>query len=234
MEKNTNSTVKKGPSLTKRQQEVFEYIKDCLENGDRPPTVREIGDQFGITSTNGVRCILASLIKKNYIRRIPRLSRGLDLVEDKKNPTPKGESIPNVASEDYSGDAMVEVPIIGRVAAGTPITAVENLEGTVRVDRDFLMRQSNVMALRVKGQSMKDAGIVDGDLIFARQQQVAETGQIVVALIGEEATVKYYYPESGRVRLEPANESFGPIIVDQTTPDFQVVGKVIGIQRSYN
>jgi len=127
----------------------------------------------------------------------------------------------------------VEIPIVGRVAAGQPILAVENLEGTVVVDRDFLMRQQNVFALRVTGDSMKDAGIYHGDLIFARQQSQAERGQIVVALIGEETTVKYYYPESGRVRLEPANDAYGPIIVDTATPDFSILGRIIGVMRRY-
>ena len=127
----------------------------------------------------------------------------------------------------------MEIPIVGRVAAGAPILAVENLEGTVVVDRDFLMRQQNVFALRVHGDSMKDAGIHHGDLVFARQQNTAERGQIVVALIGEETTVKYYFPEAGRVRLEPANEAFGPIIVDNSTPDFSVLGRIIGVMRKY-
>lgn len=127
----------------------------------------------------------------------------------------------------------MEIPIVGRVAAGQPILAVENLEGTVVVDRDFLMRQENVFALRVTGDSMKDAGIHHGDLIFARQQRQAERGQIVIALIGEETTVKYYFPEAGRVRLEPANEAFGPIIVAADTPDFSILGRVIGVMRRY-
>jgi repressor LexA len=101
------------------------------------------------------------------------------------------------------------------------------------VDRDFLMRQENVFALRVHGDSMIDAGIHHGDLVFARQQNTAERGQIVVALIGEETTVKYYFPEAGRVRLEPANEAYGPIIVDLNTPDFSILGRIIGVMRRY-
>jgi repressor LexA len=174
-----------------------------------------------------VRSILAALVKKGFIARSPKLSRGIDL--------PQGSREPKIPSDFSSDESKVaEVPILGRVAAGAPILAVENLEGTVVVDRDFLMRQQNVFALRVHGDSMKDAGIHHGDLVFARQQNHAERGQIVVALIGEETTVKYYFPEAGRVRLEPANEAFGPIIVDSSMPDFSVLGRIIGVMRKYH
>ncbi len=206
--------------LTERQQQVYNHIKKCLQSKGRPPTVREIGERFQITSTNGVRSILSALIKKNYIRRTPKVSRGIDLVAAQTTPAPIENNI-------------VEIPIIGRIAAGTPLLAVENLEGTVVVDKDFLMKQSNVIALRVKGDSMIEAGIHNGDLIFARQQPTAEPGQIVVAIIGDEATVKYFYPEKGRVRLEPANATMGPIIIDESMPEFRIAGRVIGIMRKY-
>ena len=206
-------------ALTSRQKEVFEFIKERIQQTNRPPTLREIGLKFNISSTNGVRSILAALVKKNYIARSPKLSRGIDIPQGTREPGP---------------DSLTqEIPILGRVAAGQPILAVENLEGTVVVDRDFLMRQDNVFALRVHGESMKDAGIFHGDLLFARQQSTAERGQIVVALLGEETTVKYYFPEAGRVRLEPANEAFGPIIIDNSTPDFSILGRIIGIMRRY-
>ena len=206
-------------ALTSRQKEVFEFIKERIQQTNRPPTLREIGLKFNISSTNGVRSILAALVKKNYIARSPKLSRGIDIPQGTREPGP---------------DSLTqEIPILGRVAAGQPILAVENLEGTVVVDRDFLMRQDNVFALRVHGESMKDAGIFHGDLVFARQQSTAERGQIVVALLGEETTVKYYFPEAGRVRLEPANEAFGPIIIDNSTPDFSLLGRIIGIMRRY-
>lgn len=213
-------------ALTPRQREVFEFIKERIEQTNRPPTLREIGLRFEISSTNGVRSILAALVKKNFIARSPKLSRGIDLPQTTREPKLPG---------DFSADEskVMEIPIVGRVAAGAPILAVENLEGTVVVDREFLMRQQNVFALRVHGDSMKDAGIHHGDLIFARQQNTAERGQIVVALIGEETTVKYYFPEAGRVRLEPANEAFGPIIVDSSMPDFSILGRIIGIMRRY-
>ncbi|MDQ2999690.1 MAG: transcriptional repressor LexA [Fibrobacterota bacterium] len=221
-------------ALTPRQREVFEFIKERIEQTYRPPTLREIGIKFQISSTNGVRSILAALVKKNFIARSPKLSRGIDLPQSTREPNLPGglqTRIPGDFSSDES--KILEIPILGRVAAGAPMLAVENLEGTVVVDRDFLMRQQNVFALRVHGDSMKDAGIHHGDLVFARQQNTAERGQIVVALIGEETTVKYYFPEAGRVRLEPANEAFGPIIVDNSTPDFSVLGRIIGVMRKY-
>jgi repressor LexA len=207
--------------LTARQREVFEFIKERIQSDSRPPTLREIGLRFDISSTNGVRSILHALAKKNYIERSPKLSRGIDLPEMEK-----------AASEVH--ESVLEVPILGRVAAGSPMLAVENLEGTVVVDRDFLMRQENVFALKVHGDSMKDAGIVNGDLVFARQQRVAEVGQMVIALIGEETTVKYFYPEGAYIRLQPANDAFRPIIVDANMPEFSILGRVIGVMRQYN
>ena len=209
--------------LTARQQEVFNFIKERIQESSRPPTLREIGTRFNITSTNGVRSILHALAKKNYIERSPKLSRGIDLPEMERGMV-----------EGSKGSNTLEVPILGRVAAGTPILAVENLEGTVVVDRDFLMRQENVFALKVQGDSMKDAGILNGDLLFARQQKDADRGQIVVALLGEETTVKYFYPEGAYVRLQPANDAYGPIIVGKEMADFSVLGRVIGIMRNYN
>jgi repressor LexA len=206
--------------LTARQQEVFDFIKERIQGTSRPPTLREIGTRFDITSTNGVRSILHALAKKGYIERAPKLSRGIDLPELEK-------------AADRPSNSAIEIPILGRVAAGTPILAVENLEGTVVVDREFLMRQENVFALKVQGDSMKDAGIMNGDLIFARQQKDAERGQMVVALLGEETTVKYYYPEGTYVRLQPANDAYGPIIVSREMMDFSVLGRVIGVMRKY-
>lgn len=207
--------------LTARQREVFEFIKERIQSDSRPPTLREIGLRFDISSTNGVRSILHALAKKNYIERSPKLSRGIDLPEMEK-----------AAGE--TPESVLEVPILGRVAAGSPMLAVENLEGTVVVDRDFLMRQENVFALKVHGDSMKDAGIVNGDLVFARQQRVAEVGQMVIALIGEETTVKYFYPEGAYIRLQPANDAFRPIIVDANMPEFSILGRVIGVMRQYH
>jgi len=221
MENKALTPKKERKPLTDRQREVFEFIKDRIQKTSRPPTLREIGLKFDITSTNGVRSILYALAKKQYIERSPKLSRGIDLPQMEKNAPKMNEDV-------------IEVPILGRVAAGRPILAVENLEGTVVVDRDFLMRQEGVFALKVQGESMRDAGIMDGDMVFARQQRVAERGQIVVALMGEETTVKYFFPEGDFVRLQPANDEFDPIIIDSAMPEFSILGRVIGVMRRYN
>ena len=131
-----------------------------------------------------------------------RLSRGIEILNDEKE---SGKEVVN---------NTIEIPIVGRVAAGTPILAVQNLEGTVTIDRDFLACRSDVFALRVKGDSMINAGIFDGDLIFARQQKTADLGEIVVAQIDNEATVKYYHPSADHVELRPANPKYKPIIVN--------------------
>lgn len=214
--------------LTTRQEEVFEFIRKRSEETRFPPTVREIGEAFHISSTNGVRSILGALIKKGYIKRSPRLSRGIELLEVRPNTPAKLIALP--IQEDSTG---IEIPILGRIAAGQPILAVQNLEGTVTVDREFLARQTNVFALRVKGDSMIQAGILDGDLVFARQQTTAEDGQIVAALVDDEATVKYYKPKSSAIELHSANPKYAPIVV---TPDrhFSIAGRIIGVMRRVN
>ncbi len=216
--------------LTLRQREIFEFIKMRLNQGGLPPTVREIGNRFNIQSTNGVTSVLVALIQKGFIRKIPKVSRGIKILKENESIV----SLQKKKDQNLNENGLIEVPIVGRVAAGVPITAVENLEGTVKVDQDFLLGQSNVIALRVQGESMKDAGIMDGDLVFARQQPIAEKGQIIVALIGEESTVKYYYPEKDQIRLEPANSSFYPLIIDSDLPDFRILGRVIAVQRTYS
>lgn len=212
----------KRKELTSRQEEILEYIKKYAKENRMPPTVREIGNHFEISSTNGVRSILAALIKKGYINRSPRLSRGIEVIDSDKNGN---------AAEAPSN--TIEIPIVGRVAAGTPILAVQNLEGTVTIDRDFLACRSDVFALRVKGDSMINAGIFDGDLIFARQQKTAERGEIIVAQIDNEATVKYYHPLADHVELRPANPRYRPIIV-KNDKDFTIAGKLIGVMRKVN
>lgn len=203
--------------LTERQREVLEFIRKTVIAKGYPPSIREIGQNFGIRSTNGVRGILQALERKGEIRRSPMLSRGIELVH------PEARTIAFDAP-------LTKVPIIGRVAAGEPILAEQNIEGVVTVDRD-LLKGENTFALRVKGDSMVGAGIFDGDLVFARPQSELRRGDIVVAVIGDEATVKYYYPDNGSIRLEPANRFFGPIVVDRSTPGFYVAGKVVGVFR---
>ena len=211
----------KRKELTARQEEIYEYIKKYSKENRMPPTVREIGNHFEISSTNGVRSILAALIKKGYLNRAPRLSRGIEIVDT------------DGSAAETAPSNTIEIPIVGRVAAGTPILAVQNLEGTVTIDRDFLACRSDVFARRVKGDSMINAGIFDGDLIFARQQKTAERGEIIVAQVDNEATVKYYQPLSDHIELRPANPKYRPIVVNKGK-DFSIAGRVIGVMRKVN
>ena len=197
--------------LTKRQRDVLDFIAEMIQQKGFPPTIREIGNRFKINSTNGVRAILSALTQKGYIRRKPLVSRGIELL------TPSRVS-------------FLTVPLLGRIAAGLPILAVENIEGSIAVDRSFLPG-GDIFSLEVVGDSMKDSGIFDGDYVLAKMQPTADKGDVVVAVIGEEATVKRYIPEKNRIRLEPANPIFEPIIVDRKSPDFRIAGKVIGLLR---
>ena len=172
--------------LTDRQQEIFDFIASNIRSRGAPPTIREIMDKFDINSTNGVRTTLAALEKKGHIRRHPRLSRGIELID----------STPDPVSLD-----TLEIPVLGRVAAGAPILAEEHVETTVHVDRSLIPSSGNVFALRVQGDSMIEAGILDGDIVVARQQETADRGEIVVALIDDEATVKRFDHGPDGVRL---------------------------------
>ncbi|MFC1683150.1 transcriptional repressor LexA [Candidatus Zixiibacteriota bacterium] len=198
--------------LTRRQNQALDFIVSFSTERSCPPTIREIGEALGISSTNGVRYLLDVLVKKGYIRRRPQVSRGIELLR-----------APSQAN-------LISVPLVGRVAAGEPVLAQENIEDFFFLDSSFLT-SGKIFALRVKGESMTEAGIYDGDVVFARQQPMAERGDIVVAQIGDEATIKRFYPENGRVRLEPANASYGPIIVERDAPGFRIAGKVVGLIR---
>ncbi len=205
--------------LTDRQQEIYGFIAQTIRDKRFPPTIREIMEAFQIASTNGVRTTLAALEKKGFIKRRPMLSRGIELTDYVERDLPASLEIR-------------EIPVIGRVAAGEPILAAENVEGTVAVDRSFV-RSDEVFALRVRGESMRNAGIMDGDYVLARQQPTATAGDIVVAVIGEEATVKRYYPEGRKVRLMPENEMFEPIVVDPRQDAFRIAGKIVGLMRRF-
>jgi repressor LexA len=201
--------------LTDRQREVLDFISDSIRKRGYPPTLREIGSHFGIRSTNGVNDHLRALEKKGFLHREDLKSRALR---------------PLVTEENY-----VEVPVLGKVAAGQPLLAVQNYEDTVKIDRFFIGQSREVFALRVKGDSMIEAGIFDGDYVFVRKQLQATSGEIVVAMIGDEATVKRYYPEGDNIRFQPANSAMAPIIVRRR--DFRSVnllGVVIGVYRKMN
>ena len=211
--------------LTDRQRDILEFISQSIRERGYPPTLREIGVHFGIRSTNGVNDHLRALEKKGYLEREDLKSRAL---------RPMGVRGP-VRAPTRDED-MIEVPLIGRVAAGVPLLAVENVEDTVKVDRLFIGQTRDVFALRVKGDSMIEDGIFDGDYIFVKKQLQASRGDIVVAMIsgpsGEEATVKRYYPEGDSIRFQPANAAMQPIIVKKK--DFRsvnLIGVVVGVYR---
>jgi repressor LexA len=205
--------------LTKRQAQTLDYIRISIEERGYPPTLREIGEYMGIRSTNGVNDHLRALERKGYLRREDMKSRALRLVKNNPDAPPPDEE-------------MVSVQVLGRVAAGLPLLAEENVVDTVRVDRMMVRGGQEVFGLRVTGDSMIDAGILSGDYIFVKKQSTADRGQIVVALIGDEATVKYYYPEPDYIRFQPANAHMAPILVRAT--DFRstmLLGVVVGVYR---
>ena len=208
--------------LTKRQSLVLDFIRESIEERGYPPTIREIGERLKIKSTNGVNDHLKALERKGYITREDMKSRALRPVDmPLRPPTPIRPA-----------NALVEIPLLGRVAAGAPLLAVEEAEDTVRVDSFFIGNGREVFALRVVGESMIEDGIHDGDYIFVKKQLTADRGDTVVALIDDEATVKRYYPEGDRIRLQPANSQMQPIYVRRE--DFRatmILGIVVGVYR---
>jgi repressor LexA len=202
--------------LSDKQRKALSFIQAEIRVKGRPPTLREIGAHIGVSSTNGVRYLLDTLVRKGFLARSPMLSRGIEL-------TARSGAMP-------VADVTRDVPVVGRVAAGIPLLASENLDGYIRVDRS-LATSDETFALRVRGDSMKDAGILEGDVIFAKPQSTADSGDIVVALLGDEATVKFYRPQSERICLEPANRYYSPIVVEKGTPGFRILGRVIGLMR---
>ena len=196
------------------------------ENRGFPPTIREIGEEMDIRSTNGVNDHLKALERKGYLTRGEQQSRSLV-------PTKRARMVLGLGTRSRDSN-MVEVPILGRVAAGAPLLAVENVEDSVRID-SFLLGGTGgreVFALKVKGESMIEDGIYDGDYLFVKKTMTARAGEIVVALIEDEATVKRYYPETDRVRFQPANALMSPIYVSRS--DFRstmILGRVVGVYR---
>jgi repressor LexA len=200
-------------ALTDRQREILDFITRSIAKRGYPPTLREIGSHFGIKSTNGVNDHLRALEKKGYLHREDLKSRALRPIVS-------------------TGAQTVEVPILGKVAAGQPLLATRNYDDTVKVDRFFIGENREVFALRVKGESMIEDGIFDGDYVFVKKQLQANPGETVVVMIEDEATVKKYYPEGETIRFQPANAAMQPILVRKR--DFKsvnILGIVIGIYR---
>jgi repressor LexA len=212
--------------LTDRQKEILAFILRTSEERGFPPTIREIGEEMDIASTNGVNDHLKALERKGYLTRGEQQSRSLV-------PTKRARLILGLGQTKRDAN-MIDVPLLGRVAAGAPLLATENIEDSVRID-SFLLGGAGgkeVFALRVKGESMIDDGIYDGDFLFVRKAPSASPGDIVVALIEDEATVKRYFPEGERIRFQPANKTMQPIYVHKAQfKQTMILGKVVGVYR---
>lgn len=197
--------------LTSRQVSILNFIKKELQKRGYPPSVREIGQAVGLSSSSTVHGHLAQLEEKGYIRRDPTKPRAIEILD---------------GNASFVRKEMVNVPVVGRVTAGQPILAVENVEDNFPLPLDFV-RNENVFMLSVRGESMVEAGILDNDYVLVRQQNHAKNGDIVVALLDDEATVKTFYKEKDYVRLQPENSSLEPIYVR----DVKILGKVVGVFR---
>ncbi len=199
--------------ISKKQSEILEYIKEQILEKGYPPAVREICEAVHLKSTSSVHAHLETLEKNGYIRRDPTKPRAIEICDD---------SFQLVRNE------MTSIPIIGTVAAGQPILAAENIEGYFPVPVD-VVPNAETFILKVKGDSMINAGIFSGDQIFVERTNVARNGDMVVALVDDSATVKTFYKEQGHIRLQPENDTMDPIIVD----DCDILGKVFGVFRLY-
>jgi repressor LexA len=222
--------------LTDRQLEVLRFIARQIEDAGYPPTIREIGEALDIRSTNGVNDHLKALERKGFLARDPVKSRALIPTEPARevlgDAPARSNVIPFSKGSARTAVRLVEIPIVGRVAAGQPILAQERIEDTVQVDAFLLGTNKRVYGLRVQGDSMIGDGILPGDYVFVKKQLHAEDGEIVVAMIDEEATVKRVYFEGDRVRFQPSNPRMAPIYVRES--DFRstmILGVVVGVYR---
>lgn len=204
-------------TLNVREQEILNVIRSNILQRGYPPSVREIGQQVGLSSSSTVHTYLKRLEDKGFIRRDPTKPRAIEIL-DNRHHTDKL----NLAEDEQ----LLEVPLVGKVAAGSPLLAVENIEEILTLPRSFA-GFGELFMLKVQGQSMIDAGILEGDLILVRKQPSAVDGEIVVAMVDGEATVKRFFKEKDHIRLQPENKNMAPIIVR----DVQILGKVVGLMR---
>jgi repressor LexA len=199
--------------ISNKQQAILEFIKQEILNKGYPPTVRDICEAVDLKSTSSVHSHLETLEKNGYIRRDPTKPRAIEIIDDNFNLTRR---------------EVVNVPLVGRVAAGEPILAVENIESYFPVPAEYMPNAESFM-LKVKGESMINAGIMDGDQILVEKCATARNGEMVVALVEDSATVKTFYKEADHIRLQPENDTMDPIIV----PDCEILGKVFGVFRFF-
>jgi repressor LexA len=207
--------------LTKRQQEIFEFIKRYSARYGYPPTVRDIGKAVGLASSSTVHAHLANLEKIGMLRRDPTKPRAIELLDR------AAAGVQAAVQEGVQALTRPGLPLVGHVAAGQPIVAEENVEEYIQTPA-FAGGEEGEYLLRVRGESMKNVGILEGDLVVVRPQETAQDGEIVVALVGEEATVKRFFQEADHVRLQPENETMEPI----RSRDVRVLGRVVGLMRN--
>ncbi|MCC7071432.1 MAG: transcriptional repressor LexA [Deltaproteobacteria bacterium] len=221
--------------LTDRQQRVLSFIEGQIRKLGYPPTIREIGRHLGIRSTNGVNDHLNALERKGFIKRQDHKSRTLVVIKGGQGDAMRAPRVSVLEPVSAANDTLVDVPLLGRVAAGQPILAEEEREDTVRISSFFLgrgARQEKIFALRVVGESMIDDGIHDGDFLFVKKQPSARAGEIVIAMIEGEATVKRFFPEGDRIRFQPANARMEPIFVERRAfKQADILGIVVGVYR---
>ena len=200
--------------LTAKQQEILEYIKNTILKKGYPPAVRDICEAVKLKSTSSVHSHLETLEKNGYIHRDPTKPRAIEILDDSFNLTRR---------------EMVQIPIVGRVAAGEPILAEENIEDYYPVPTEYISSNKELFMLKVQGESMVNAGILDGDYVVVEKQPTAENGDMVVALIEDGATVKTFYREEGVIRLQPENDAMEPFILEDVT----ILGKVVAVMRFF-
>lgn len=211
--------------LTDRQEEILIFIQQFQQENGYPPTLREIGKKFGISSTFGVKRHLEALTKKGYLNILSNASRGISINRDET------ETSDPINFTEVNNN--YRIPIIGRVAAGSPITAEENVEGTILIDPMFSNKDQNSFALKVKGDSMIDAGIFEGDLVIISPKALVNNGDIIVARVDDEVTVKIYENKNNLIKLIPQNKLYHPIVVENKN-EFSIIGKVTGVVRWLN
>lgn len=200
--------------ITEKQSQILEYIKSEILNRGYPPSVRDICQAVNLKSTSSVHSHLETLEKNGYIRRDPTKPRTIEIIDDNFNLVRR---------------EVVNVPMVGTVAAGQPILAIENIDNYFPIPSEYMPNEETFM-LKVKGESMINAGILDGDNILVKRQNTAKNGDMVVALVEDSATVKTFYKENGHIRLQPENDYMDPIIL----PDVEIIGKVFGVFRFFN
>ena len=205
----------------RKEKAILKFIEDQVMDKGYPPSVREIGKAIGLSSTATVHAYLAKLEKQGFIKKEDKKGRTLKVIKGSD-----GKPVKKSNKNFYTQKELVDIPIIGKITAGQPILAIENVTDTFPIPIDFVGNSESFM-LTVRGESMIEAGILDGDYILVKKQDDARNGEIVVALIGEEATVKTFYKEKGHIRLQPENHTMDPIIV----PDCKILGKVAGVFR---